>query len=323
MFRGGVCRHRQDQPHQATGSPGAGALEAAPTGDSRKGRPGQLRDLLPTAPPLEGLGDWGTSLEASFPPSHPQPHRAKGVPPQIRRLSRSSGAWPPTPTVEAAEPQAPRAKAAKAPSTGLSTHAPAHAGIQLPGALWPASPPVHPRGDAAPCFSEPESQQLCSCDHTLLSDLLKSGEKPRRNKRFFPGWGLGPQKPWSSRDRAALCTRADLGRGTRAGMRARPSARPGARPGCGEEAGGGVQDRAAGGVSALLPAALVYFPPPPPPTADRPPPPSSGEETEAPGGTALPASPPPAPQRLGEEVASRLQGSHSPGAAGRQRAPQQ
>ena len=165
--------------------------------------------------------------------------------------------------MEAAELQAPRAKAA---STGLSTHAPAHAGIQLPGALWPASPPVHPRGDAAPCFSEPESQQLCSYDHTLLSDLLKSGEKPRRNKRFFPGQGLGPQKPWSPRNGAALCTRAGLGRGTRAGMRARPSAPtpPGARPGCGKRAGGGVQDRAVRGVSVLLPAALVYLPPPPP-----------------------------------------------------------
>ena len=114
---------------------------------------------------------------------------------------------------------------------------------------------------AAPCCSEFESQQLWSCDHTLLSDLLKSGEKPRRNKHFFPGRGLGPQEPWSPGDGAALCTRAGLGRGTWPGTRARLSAPPGL-PGqdAGSRPGAQAQDGVGRwGVCAAL-QALLHFP---------------------------------------------------------------
>lgn len=217
-------------------------------------RPGQLRGLLPTALPLEGLGAQGTSTAGLFPTFSPQAPRSQGSGSQTRRLT-AVGDCPPIPGVEATEPQALRAKAMKAPSTGLST--------QLPGALWPASSPVHPLGGwgAVPCFSEFESQQLCSCDHTLLSDLLKSGEKPRRNRHFFPRRGLGPQEPWSPGDGAALCTRAGLGQGTWAGTRARLSAPPGV-PGqdTGSRQWAQAQDGVGRwGVCAVL-RALLYFP---------------------------------------------------------------
>lgn len=235
----------------------------------------------------------------------------------------------------------------KAPSTGLSTHA--HVGTQLPGALSPASSPVHPLeggtapcfselhtapggplaciiarppsgGGTAPCFSELELQQLRSCDHTLLSDLLRPERSLGKTSTSFragagsPGalgpWGWGSPlhqgRPWA-RDLGWYESKAlSPSRGVRLGCREWAG---GPGPGRGEPAG--CLGHAVG--PGLLPHLM----------ADRPLSPSSGEETEALGGTALPVSLSPTLQCVGEEVVSRPHGSHSPGAAGRQRVPQQ
>lgn len=79
------------------------------------------------------------------------------------------------------------------------------------------------------------------------------------------------------------------------GQGLQPPREPGRDAGSGQGAGSRT-GRPAGCLCCSL---QPWFTSPPPPTADRPPQPSSGEETEAPGGTALPASPTPNPAVCG------------------------